>query len=159
MRLSVLHDDPGYNPRALARKPIVMFNGKEITHVITADEEMGMVRYYPQPTRLDPEDPSKAFERTIYGKVKIDFLTPPIEQMVAPDSFAFGGKITFEPKRRPIIAERPPESFVPMSQIECVKVDSLPVTRHGEPVRPGDLEAGKTYLVRRVKDGFEIEEA
>lgn len=73
MRLSVDRDDLGYHPACYNIVECVRMNGLLVERCITADEEKGLVCYYPEPLRRDPEDPEQAYRRTIYGDVEIVF--------------------------------------------------------------------------------------
>lgn len=70
MRLSVDSDDPGYQPWAVGCKCRVLLDGIERSHVITADEERGMLVRFVTPLRVAPD--GKSVEReTLHGIVAI----------------------------------------------------------------------------------------
>jgi hypothetical protein len=77
MRLSVDSNDPGYNPKAFGAK--VYLNGAEVTKVITADEDRGMLIRYQTDQRgklILNSDRSDALRETRYGIVRIDLGKP-----------------------------------------------------------------------------------
>ena len=79
MRISVDKNDPGYSPFAASSVDKVKLNGEVLRYVVTADDKLGIVVYYPLDDngRLIRED-DEIFKIEASGTVEI-FLKPGVD--------------------------------------------------------------------------------
>lgn len=75
MRLSMIEGDPGYDDRLPDQRVVIFFNGEEMSYVLTADEEAGILVRYKRDANghyiANPQT-GDAVTETLYGGVKID---------------------------------------------------------------------------------------
>lgn len=75
MRVSVDKDDPGYSPASYAIIDKIYLNGIEIKHVITADDDAGVIIFYctDENGHYIIDDDDRLMTGTLSGDVEIVF--------------------------------------------------------------------------------------